>query len=647
MAPHRNHATVLLAGGDAGFLAQYGAALEAQGFRWEPVSSPTSLQEKLRAREVRPVLLLPGTHEWLPSQEWPRGWPVCLLTPRDPNDGLTAALADGVAWLRDALQPAPPAPGEHNLPDVLGRLALTFSIARDLGLTRSPLPAETPSERIYQTIFDTMTEGVAVFDSQGIVRAFNAAAVRISGWSAEQMLGLPLNAPKYRCYDASGRLLDHTEYPAMVCLRTRQPTIDEVVGIVRPDGKTAWVSCCCQPILIDGGDGSVGVLSTIRDITERRQAEQARQASEAALRSFFDSAPLFMGVIEDLGEDLLIVRINSYGAQAFALEPQAMQGRTSRSLGISDEHLQLWRQKLVASRQLGQPVSFQYSYDVNGQANWLSATVCPLTDAPADQYCFVVDIITARVRAEETVRLQQAQIAHVQRVSSLGQMASELAHELNQPLFAIGNFAAASLQALDELSEAPPTNLRHWLTQIAAQADRAGQIVHRLHRFVRKSPTTHQRLELAELIREGLELVAVDARLHGVELECIETRQPIHVFADRIQVQQVLVNLVLNGIEAMSASEANHRKLTVRVQLADAAGHAALIVRDRGRGLDAVPIERLFEPYFSTKPNGSGMGLTISREIARSLGGDLAAAPASGPGAQFTLTLPLHEGADD
>src|SRR5437868_2002925 len=134
-----------------------------------------------------------------------------------------------------------------------------------------------------------MSEGVAVFDARGIVRAFNAAAMRISGYTAEEMLGIALNAPKYRCVDAEGRPLGHDDYPATVCLRTRQPTSDQVMGIVRPDDHISWVSVNCEPILVAGGDGFAGVLSTIRDVTERKVAQQARVASEATLRSFFDS----------------------------------------------------------------------------------------------------------------------------------------------------------------------------------------------------------------------------------------------------------------------------------------------------------------------------------------------------------------------
>lgn len=635
--------TVLLASADPASLELFAVELVAQGFCCESVRSPHALRSHLQSGLQRPVLVLPDAGSWLDAQEWPQGWPVQFL----PTTAVGPALSDNMVWLRTVSAPA----GEPNLTspaDVLGRLALTFSIARHLGLTRSPVVAESASERIYQTIFDAMSEGVVVFDAQGIVRAFNAAAARISGYTAEQMLGIALNAPKYRCIDSEGREIAHSDYPAMVCLRTREPIVDQLVGIQRPDLSIAWVSACCQPLLVDGGAGFAGVLSTIRDVSERRNAEQARQASEATLRSFFASAPLSMGVLEDLGDDLLIVRINTFGAQAFGMSPDEMQGRTSRSMGVSEDHVRLWRQNLLASTERELPVSFQYSYELQGQTHWLSATVCPLAaDNSQDRYCFVVDLITPRVRAEQTVRQQQLQIAHVQRVSALGQMASELAHELNQPLFAIGNFAAASLQALEGPPEESLVNLRHWLGQIAAQADRAGQIVHRLHRFVRKAPMARQRLELGELVREALELIAVDARLHGVEIDNIAPQQPIQVFVDRIQVQQVLVNLVLNGIEAMSVTEAPHRKLTIRVQLADAAGQAAIVVRDRGRGLGDLTVEQMFEPFFSTKPNGSGMGLPISREIARGLGGELVAAPAAGAGAQFTLTLPLYEAEDE
>jgi two-component system sensor kinase FixL len=635
-------ATVLVASADAARSAELVSALVRHGYRAEAADTARELVVRIRSEALQPTLLLSDAQDWLTPSQWPADWPVFSV---DDDATKPAALSDLLGWLASNVGPS----STSELPaEVLGRLAVTFSVAQHLGRATAEIPPASPSERIYQAIFDTMSEGVAVFDARGIVRAFNAAAMRISGYTAEQMLGIALNAPKYRCVDADGRPLGHDDYPAMVCLRTRQPTSNQLMGIVRPDDHVSWVSVNCQPILVAGGDGFAGVLSTFRDVTERRVAQQARVASEATLRSFFDSAPLSMGVMQDLGDDLRIIQINAFGAQAFGISAAEMQGRTSLSLGVSPEHVALWRQNLHASVRLGSPVNFQYTYELQGQTNWLSSTVCPLTASGRDdQYCFVVELITPRVRAEETVRVQQAQLAHVQRLSALGQMASELAHELNQPLFAIGNFAAACLQGLDTLPAEGAAPLRRWLEQIAAQADRAGQIVHRLHRFVRNTPTKRQRLELGELTREALELVAVDARLNGVELDYAGSGRPLHALVDRIQVQQVLVNLVLNGIEAMSAIAPAERKLTIRTRYADGPHSAAIIVADHGRGFGDLAVERLFEPFFSTKPNGSGMGLAISREIARGLGGDLTAKPGAERGAEFTVTLPLAETADE
>jgi PAS domain S-box-containing protein len=240
--------------------------------------------------------------------------------------------------------------------------------------------------------------------------------------------------------------------------------------------------------------------------------------------------------------------------------------------------------------------------------------------------------ITERVRAEENARQHQAELAHVLRVGTMGEMAAGLAHEINQPLGAIANYARGAVRRVRDGGLASP-GLLPILEEIAGEAMRAGEIIRRLRELIRKEGPQQAPVDVNELARNSVRLVQGEARQHGVDVQ-LELGAVPRVAADATQLEQVLLNLLRNGIEA--ADSTGERR--VRLRTATDAGAVAVDVRDSGAGL---PAEDVFAPFFTTKPHGLGMGLSISRSIIEAHGGRLEALP-GGPGATFRVTLPAQ-----
>ena len=243
-----------------------------------------------------------------------------------------------------------------------------------------------------------------------------------------------------------------------------------------------------------------------------------------------------------------------------------------------------------------------------------------------------------RRRAEQQSRSHLEQLAHVTRVSSMDEMASAMAHEINQPLSAIATFTQACLRLLAR-EPVDHAELSGAMQRVASEADRAGEIVRRIRRFVKNEPGQAIAVDLNYLVNEVLRLAQADARQSGVQLVAkLQPELPM-ISSDPIQVQQVLLNLVRNGIEAINTADSPRREVTVTT----ASGPAAIEVTVSDTGPGVPDIERAFEPFYSTKADGMGIGLAISRSIIEAHGGRLNATSSAGDGATFRFTLPLDE----
>ncbi|MGC1953063.1 MAG: PAS domain-containing protein [Gammaproteobacteria bacterium] len=247
--------------------------------------------------------------------------------------------------------------------------------------------------------------------------------------------------------------------------------------------------------------------------------------------------------------------------------------------------------------------------------------------------------VTERRIAEEQARQRQVELAHVVRLSTLGEMTTTLAHELNQPLGAIANYSQACLRTLKANTDATDV-LYGALEQITAQARRAGDIVGRLRMFVRKSDGLRLPTDINTLVTETLQFIETDIRERRVQLRLDLGNALPAVRADAVQIQQVLLNLIRNAIEAMNGVSRDARTLMICTQLANESS-LRLRVGDTGPGLDEVAMKRVFESFYTTKPYGVGMGLSISRSIVEAHGGRIWVQTPAGGGAEFNFTLPL------
>ena len=244
-----------------------------------------------------------------------------------------------------------------------------------------------------------------------------------------------------------------------------------------------------------------------------------------------------------------------------------------------------------------------------------------------------------RKRAEDALHHARTELAHITRVATLGEMTASIAHEINQPLGAIVNSANACLRWLEaqKLEEA-----RRSASRVIAEGHRAGEIITRIRALATKAPPEKDWLDINETIREVIALVRSEVQRNGVVLDT-RLSDDVHyvplILADRIQIQQVILNLMMNAIEAMSGAGDGPRELLIRSSIAESK-HVVVAVRDSGPGLDAKNLDHLFDPFYTTKSQGMGMGLAICRSIIDAHGGRLWATANGDRGATFQFTLP-------
>jgi two-component system sensor kinase FixL len=249
--------------------------------------------------------------------------------------------------------------------------------------------------------------------------------------------------------------------------------------------------------------------------------------------------------------------------------------------------------------------------------------------------------ITERKEAALEAQRHLNQLAHVARVTTMGELVASLAHELNQPLTAI----LSNAQAAQRFLAADPADLgevRDILRDIVDDNSRAGEVIRRLRTMAKKGDLEVAALDLPALVRDVVLLIHSDAVLHNVDVVLEMDPGALQIQGDKVQLQQVILNLLLNAFQAMKDCPVNDRQVTIRTELGD--GHMAIVaVDDHGLGLGGDELEKIFQPFYTTKDNGLGMGLAISRSIVEAHGGRLWAQNNSDRGATFHFTVPMEK----
>ena len=468
---------------------------------------------------------------------------------------------------------------------------------------------------------------------EGIVTDWNQAAESIFGYSATEMVGQSISLlvpPGLEDEEAEilrrigrGERIEHFE--------TKRR---------RKDGGIIDVSVTISPVFDRQGD-IIGASKIARDITATKRAQQLLMEREAHLQSVLNTVPDAMIVIDPKGV------IQSFSATAetlFGYSAEEAIGKNVSTLMPEPDRSRhdsyLARYMTTGERRIIGIGRVVVGRRKNGATFPMELAVGEVKLGEKRHFTGFVRDLTERQETQKRLQELQAELVHMARLTALGEMASTLAHELNQPLTAAASYLNGARRLLDGGRQDDLPMVRGAIESAAEQALRAGQIIRRLREFVARGESDRQPEDLHRLVEEACALALVGAKEAGIHFTLHLADDLPLVMADKVQIQQVLVNLIRNAIDAMQ--DIATRELTVSVFLADAET-VQIDVRDTGSGIAAEILPQLFQPFVTSKPHGMGVGLSISRTIAESHGGRLWAEPGPDSGTIFHLTLRIAD----
>jgi PAS domain S-box-containing protein len=571
---------------------------------------------------------------WRSAEQWLLGSMVLALA------------AAAFIWL--VLGPAPAAPA-HLTAVVLLIASLLASLVMMLrvGTTRRQMEAVLHgraraeqhaiealrhSEAQWKEVFEHNPVMYFMVDAAGTVLSVNTFGAAQLGYAVSELLGQSV----LKVFPAEEQRVAQSN--VAICLENIGKTHSWEICKVRKDGSSLWVRENAKAVR--RLDNQLIVLIACEDVTERKEAENALRQSEMYL-----------------AEAQRLSRTGSFGWRVASGEI-IWSEETFRMFGYdkapSIKHATVFqrvhpddraRVEQTIDRASRDGKDFAHGYRLlmpDGSIKHVHATAHAVTDASGEiEFVGAVTDVTSRRRAEAELHEAQANLAHVTRVTALGELAASIAHEVNQPLAAVVTNAAACLRWLDR----EPANLkeaRGAVQSIVKDGNRAGDVIQRVRALANKTADQKAPLDINEVVNEVISLAQHELSSHRVALRLeLAPALPL-ILADRIQLQQVILNLVINAIEAMQPVKDRPRELVIRTRQ-DEASQVLVAVSDCGVGVAAENADRLFDAFFTTKSSGMGMGLSICRSIVNAHGGRLSASGNAGPGATFQFTLPLHQ----
>lgn len=504
-------------------------------------------------------------------------------------------------------------------------------------IARQQRTAETEAERAQAAGEELrlLLEGAtryAIFmvDLEGRVTTWNSGAERMLGWCEDEIVGEPFS--RFYPPDEAGSGKPGADLERALT----EGRFSEEMWKVRKDGSEFLADVTLTPVRRSDG-GMRCFAAVVHDVTERRAGERALEKRERHLQSILATVPDAMVVIDEQG---MMISFSAAAERLFGYREEEVLGRNVSMLMPNpdrdrhDSYLQRYLEtgipRIIGTGRIvtglrADGSTFPMKLSV-GEA---------LTDEQRLFTGFVQDL-TERTEFEARLEQMKSELIHVSRLSAMGTMASTLAHELNQPLTAIATYGEAAGTVLDQPGPDREDMLREIFNEITGQSLRAGAIVRRLRDFVARGETAKTVEDLPKLINEAGALALVGSRERGVSVQFALDPDATPVLVDRVQIQQVLINLMRNAMEAMEGCP--ERRLSVTTALLDPET-VQVSVADTGSGIAPEMSERLFEAFASTKSNGMGLGLSICRTIIEAHGGRIRAKPAEGGGTEFQFTL--------
>jgi PAS domain S-box-containing protein len=476
--------------------------------------------------------------------------------------------------------------------------------------------------------------GVAMLDCEMRYIACSRRWLSDYGLEGQDIIG--------RChYDVFPEISDDWKQIHQRCLGGKSERCEEDV-FRRQDGSVQYLKWEIQPWLDSSGDVG-GIVMFTEEITERVLGEQALKSSERQLAEAQEVAHLGNWVWE-IAQDTITWSDEVY--RIFGQEPQSFVPRYERDF-LAAVHPDD-REKVTSAVGASLERKIPYSVDhrvvrPDGTERMVHEQGRVESDAEGNPVRMfgVVHDITDRVQADEQLNELREQLAHASRVGTMGELASGIAHELNQPLTAIHLQAHTAKLLAGRIDSDVGKKLQDALELIGEQSLRAGEIVRRMRSFIRQQVPQCEECVLADLLNGVLKLMQNELRLHTVTCDVQVSPQVPVLCIDQVQIQQVLVNLIQNAIDAMSAQEPDQRRLSIRIDLRDQL--VAVRVADTGFGMTPEVAEQVFDAFHTTKESGLGLGLAICRNLIEAHGGTISACPGADGGAVFEFCLPAAE----
>jgi len=488
-----------------------------------------------------------------------------------------------------------------------------------------------------RAVIDTAVDGIVIIDAQGLVRSFNRACERLFGHTAAEVVGhnvkMLMPSPYHEQHDG---YLGHyrTTGEKRIIGSGRHVSGRRADGTVFP----MYLSVGEIPA-IGGADRQF--LGIIHDTSEQHAVEEELRESAERLRSILNLVPDAIIVIDEHG---LIETFSAAAERLFGWSADEVRGRNvsmlmpapyrNRHDGYLTHYLDTGERRIIG---IGRVV---VGLRQDGSTFPMELAVGEMQLSGRRRFTGFVRDLTEHELAEKRLQTLQTELLHVSRLSAMGEMAAALAHELNQPLTAVINWTQAARRLLDQPDVVVSEKTRDFMDKAIGQANRAGQIIRRLRDFVSKGDTDHRLEDINKVVEEASALALVGAQEHSVHAVLqLEPNLP-EVLIDKVQIQQVVINLVRNAVEAVAAVES--RRVTISTGIG-AGKDVQVTVADTGPGLSADVAARLFQPFVTTKQRGMGIGLSISRTIIDNHGGRLVASENPGGGVIFSFNLPLPD----
>lgn len=529
--------------------------------------------------------------------------------------------------------------------DAKGKPFVIFSISTDITEKKKIEDKLRAEQQLLQSIVDNSTALIHVQDLNHRALLVNKSLAGLLHLEPEQMLG-KTEYELWKMSPVAADEMDITYFRAFNAevLTAGIPMQKEISISLKGEEKRYFLATKSLLYKEDGNPHSICTIAT--EITEIRRAEKELRANQQLLQTIFDNTPTHIHVKDLEGRFLMT---NRAFEQNMRLSHGEMLGKTVYDVWKISPFKDETKEEVddipafdMEAIKTGKPIQKENVTMIDGEETTYLMTKCPLKDEmdKPNSILTIATDITEIKRAEKELRRLQTELAHAARVMTIGTLTSSIAHEVNQPLAAVVTNGNAAMRWL---ANDPPDleEVGSAVNRIIRDGIRASEVIKRTRTLLNKSPLQKRPVNINEIVRETIALAQYEIKKNKILLETNFSKELPMIEGDKIHLQQVLLNLIMNAIEATNALTDNEARLSVETRKHEKSS-ILITVQDSGIGLETDNLEKIFESFNTTKKEGMGMGLSISRSIIEAHGGRLWATANEGKGATFQFTLPVE-----